>query len=146
MRRDAYTKFKVEQNIGAVVLAADNTEVTVDMKGATELLFVLCVGIGGITFDATNKVSVTLNESDDDSTYTAVADVDIKGISPETADSGIVLLLDSAHAAALTYHWSYIGSKRYVQVLADFAGTHGTGTPMSLVAIKGGLNLTPDVA
>jgi hypothetical protein len=29
----------------------------------------------------------------------------------------------------------YNGKKRYLKLLADFSGTHGTGTPMSAVAI-----------
>jgi hypothetical protein len=40
---------------------------------------------------------------------------------------GIVKSLIAAHAAADTTEVGYIGGKRYLKVLADFSGTHGTG-------------------
>ena len=42
----------------------------------------------------------------------------------------------AAHAAATVQKLAYIGGKRYLKLLADFSGTHGTGTPISATVIK----------
>ena len=35
----------------------------------------------------------------------------------------------------------YIGGKPYLKLLADFSGTHGTGTPVSALVVRGDLEL-----
>jgi len=117
------------------VMTADNAEITVDLQGCDGCEIVLMVGVGGITFNGTNKIEFVLNESDDDSTYTAVPDGLVNGVDGTMTD-GIIKALTAAHAAAAVYRFGYVGYKRYLQLLADFSGTHGTGTPISAVAIK----------
>ena len=89
----------------------------------------LAVGVGGITFSGTNKVEFVLTHSDDNSTYTNVATADVLGAG--TVTSGIIKSLIAAHATAAAYRFGYIGGKRYLKLLADFSGTHGTGTPIA---------------
>ncbi len=89
---------------------------------------------GGITFSGSNKVEFVLTESDDDSTFTAVAAADVLH-APVTVTSGIVYNLIAAHASATVTRIGYIGKKRYLKLLADFTGTHGAGTPISAVAV-----------
>jgi hypothetical protein len=50
---------------------------------------------------------------------------------------GIIKALVAAHAAAACYRVGYKGGKRYLKVLAKFSGTHGTGTPIAAMVIKG---------
>jgi len=53
---------------------------------------------------------------------------------------GVSILLPSAtYAAATVEKIGYIGRKPYIRLLADFSGTHGTGTPMSALAVTGNL-------
>jgi hypothetical protein len=121
-------------------LAADNTPAAIDLQGFDGAKLLIQVGAGGITFDATNKVEFKITHSDDDSTYTAVAAADV--ILGTNADSsvgtgGIVKSLVAAHATADITSVDYIGGKRYLKVLADFSGTHGTGTPICVTVVKG---------
>jgi len=51
--------------------------------------------------------------------------------------SGIIKSLTSAHAAADVYRFGYVGNKRYLKLLADFSGTHGSGTPIAAMVLKG---------
>jgi hypothetical protein len=133
--RDMRSNFGVSFAIAPATLAADNTPGAVDLRGYDAATILVNVGVGGITFDATNKVEFKLTHSDDDSTYTAVTDADVVGVTGIT--SGIIRSLIAAHAAASCTRVGYIGGKRYLKVLADFSGTHGTGTPISVPVILG---------
>jgi hypothetical protein len=115
-------------------LAADNTPAAIDLTGYLSATILVQVGVGGITFDTTNKVEFVLTHSDDNSTYTNVTTADMVGV---TVTNGIIRSLVAAHAAATIVKVGYIGRKRYLKLLADFSGTHGTGTPMTAIAIEG---------
>lgn len=127
--RDLVSRLKNVLALAAASYSADNTPVAVDRAGYNSAMLVLNIGAGGITFDATNKVEFKLTHSDDGTTYTAVADGDVPGVTIGTG--GIIKSLVAAHAAAATYKFGYIGGKRYLKLLADFSGTHGTATPLS---------------
>lgn len=133
--KDLHSSLAVAQAIGAVVLAADNTPPAIDLQGFNSAEIILAIGIGGITFSGTNKIEFVLTHSDDDSTYTDVADADMLGVSSITG--GIIKSLEAAHAAAAEYRIGYKGGKRYLKLLADFSGTHGTGTALAAMVIKG---------
>ena len=122
--------------VAAAVINSDPTAITVDLQDARGVEFILSIGIGGITFSGTNKIEFVLQESDDDATYTDVADADVLGMT--VASDGIVKALTSAHATAAVYRFGYRGTKRYLQLTPDFSGTHGTGTPIAAVAMIDG--------
>ncbi len=146
--KDLYSKILPVISIVPAVLAADNTPVAVDRQGFNSLVYEIAIGAGGITFDATNRIDFKLTESDDDSTYNAVADADIIGLGTgrilsTVGTGGIVLSLIAAHASGTVDKVGYIGNKRYTKMLADFSGTHGTGTAIYASAIKGNPNHAP---
>lgn len=137
-------RFDQSQEITASVLLpaasynADNTPAALDIGKAQSATVLLSVGVGGITFSGTNKIEFVLTHSDDDSTYTNVATADVVGVSSVT--NGIVRALTAAHAAAAVYTIGYVGRKRYLKLLADFSGTHGTATPLGAVVVLGNLD------
>jgi hypothetical protein len=128
--KDLHSDIKIVQAIGAVALAADNTPDAIDRQGYESVELVLAIGIGGITFSGTNKIEFKVTHSDDDVGYDAVADGDMLGVAAVGA-GGIVKSLVAAHAAAAMYRFGYKGGRRYLKLLADFSGTHGTGTPIA---------------
>lgn len=121
--------------------SADTTPVAVDLLGFDSAAVYIEIGAGGITFTGTNKVEYVLSHSDDDVTYTPVTDADIQGVSGTS--NGIVYSLIAAHAAGTITEVGYVGNKRYLKLLADFSGTHGSGTPMSALVLRGRANLRP---
>lgn len=133
--KDIHSDFTVATAIGAAVLSADNTPAAIDLQGYDAAEVVLAIGIGGITFSGTNKIEFKLTHSDDDSTYTDVETADMLGVT--VAEGGIIKSLVAAHAAAASYRYGYKGGKRYLKLLADFSGTHGSGTPIAAMVIKG---------
>jgi hypothetical protein len=133
--KDLHSNCLPVQAIAPAVVAASANGDSVDLQGFSGCEFALQVGVGGITFTGTNKIGYKMEESDDNSTFTAVDGSDIKGASGVTG--GIVIEFTAAHAAATVHNFGYIGSKRYVRLNPVFSGTHGTGTAMAATAIKG---------
>jgi len=125
----------VAVGIANATILADNTPAAVDLAGYRGAEIILAIGAGGITFTTTNKVEFKLTHSDDDSTYTAVAQSEVLGTTVGTG--GIIKSLNAAHATASVYRVGYVGSKRYLKLLADFSGTHGTGTPIAAIVVRG---------
>lgn len=122
--------------IAAATLDADNTPPAVDLQGYNAAEIVLSIGAGGITFTGSNKVEFKLTHSDDDSTYAAVTADDMLGLD-SVGDGGIIKTLSAAHATAAAYRFGYVGGKRYLKLLADFSGTHSSGTPVAAVVLAG---------
>lgn len=136
--RDNSYNQEITQAYGPITASADNTPAAVDLINSDSATILIAVGVGGITFDATNKIEFKVTHSDDNSTYTAVAAADVVlGTNADTSvgTGGIVKSLIAAHAAADVTKVGYIGGKRYIKILNDFAGTHGTGTPISTTVI-----------
>lgn len=123
--------------------AADNTPAAIDLADYHSATLLLGVGVGGITFSGTNKIEFVLTHSDDNSTYTNVTDDDVikDALAPAAITNGIVRSLVAAHAAATLQKLGYVGGKRYLKLLADFSGTHGTGTPIAATVVKGRASL-----
>lgn len=138
---DLHSHISVDTLIGAAVLAADNTPAAVDLQGFDAAEIVLAIGIGGITFSGTNKIEFVLTHSDDNSSFSNVADADLLGVSGTS--NGIIKSLIAAHAAPAHYRFGYKGGKRYLKLLADFSGTHGSGTPIAASVVKGQPELGP---
>lgn len=136
MQRDLRSRISPAVTLGPATLAADQTGVTVDLQGFESATVELAIGVGGITFDATNKIEFVMQHGDasDLSDAQPVAAKDVQGVTPT---SGIIKALTSAHAAADVTEIGYVGGKRYVRVNADFSGTHGTGTPISVLIVRG---------
>lgn len=134
--RDLYHNFTTKVAIPAATYTDDNTPAAVDLLGYDSALINISVGVGGITFTTDNKIEFKLTHSDDDSTYTAVALADVIGPT-SVGTGGIIKSLTAAHAAADVTKVGYKGGKRYLKLTADFAGTHGTGTPLSATVLCG---------
>lgn len=134
MRKDFTQSVSPVQAIAPAVLTADNTPAAIDMSNFGAAVICLSVGIGGITFSDTNKIEFKLTHSDDDSTYEAVAQNDVKGVT--VGSGGIIKSLVAEQAAATMDEIGYHGGKKYLKLLADFSGTHGTGTPISAVVVR----------
>lgn len=142
--KDLYSLLKGAVAIGASFIKLDNTPAAVDLQGYHSAVLALAIGVGGITFSGTNKIEYKLTHSDNGTDYSAVEQKDILGATVGTG--GIVKSLIAEHAAATVDLIGYVGNKRYVKLLADFDGTHGTETPMAAVWLLGNADVAPAYA
>jgi len=125
-----------------MVLDADADGASVDRKGYDRVLFIATIGVGGITFDASNRIELEVEESDDNSTFTDVADADLVG-EVDGVNDGCFGVVNSAALDDAIYTVEYKGSARYARPVLNFVGTHGTGTPISVVAVLGASKYIP---
>lgn len=133
--KDIHSGMTVQSVFGPVAMNADNTPAAIDLRGYDAAELILGIGIGGITFDGSNKIEFKLTHSDDDSTYDAVTVSDMVGLA-SVGSGGIIKSLVAAHAAAAVYRFGYRGGRRYLKLLADFTGTHGSATPVFAAVAK----------
>ena len=123
--------------INAVKTAAANGT-GVDLQGYESAMIVVSVGAEGDTLAANLNFQISLEHSDDDSTYTDAAQADI--IDGTIAADGVFLILDG------TGWIGYVGGKRYVRVVIAKTGTHSNGTPISALVLKGNARSSGDNA
>lgn len=139
--KDIHSNFNFAVVLGTAVYSADNTPAAIDLQGVNAAEIILAIGAGGITFSGTNKIEFVLTHSDDNSTYTNVTDADMLGVTGIA--NGIIKSLIAAHATPAVYRFGYKGPRRYLKLLADFSGTHGTGTPISALLMRGHQHSNP---
>ncbi|MEL6310745.1 MAG: hypothetical protein AAFQ17_00005 [Pseudomonadota bacterium] len=121
--------------IPPAVYSADVEPDALDLQGYTGCEVFLTVGVGGITFNGSNRIEFILEDSDDNTAFEAVRPELILGAGEVT--DGIVKSLTSAHAAAAVYRVGYVGYRRYLRLRVNFNGSHGTGTAITASAILG---------
>ena len=142
MRKNLLDVMAVKAALPAAVYAADNTPAAIDVSNFAAAIVCLSVGIGGITFTTSNKIEFKLTHSDDNSTYAAVTVADVTGLS-SVGTGGIIHSLVAEQAAGAVVNVGYVGGKKYLKLLADFSGTHGTGTPLAAVVVCGDPLIAP---
>ena len=125
--------------INAVKTAAGNGT-GVDLQGYESATVLVEVGAEGDTLSSSVYFEVSLEHSDDDSTYTDVAQADI--IDGTISSGGIFLKLDGTangnpDTAGEIYRVGYGGGKRYVRVVLAKTGTHSNGTPLGAMIVRG---------
>jgi hypothetical protein len=94
--QDIHSCVFIDTLIANATYSADTTPAVVDLQGFDAAEIVLALGAGGITFSGTNKIEFVLTHSDDNSTYSNVADADMLGVTGIT--SGIIKALTAAQA------------------------------------------------
>lgn len=132
--KDLHSNILIATAIGAAVLAADTDGAVIDLIDHNSAEIVLAIGAGGIAFSAANRIDFIVLHGDDAANLTPVSANDVLGAAG--VDGGVVKSLKAAHAQAASYRFGYKGGKRYLKIVADFAGAHGTGTAIAALVIK----------
>jgi hypothetical protein len=112
----------------------------VDLQGYKSATLVAFIGAEGDTLSSSVHFEISLEHSDDNSTFTDVTQSDITN--GTIASGGIWLKLDGTaggnpDTTGLVTQVGYIGGKRYIRGVIAKTGTHSTGTPIGLMVIKG---------
>ena len=134
--------------VSAVRTAAANGT-GVDLQGYESATLIADVGAEGDTLSSSVYFEISLEHSDDNSTFTDVAQADI--VDGTISGSGIWLKLDGTaggnpDTAGEIYRVGYIGGKRYIRGVLAKTGTHSNGTPISLFVVKGNARHSGDNA
>lgn len=139
---DLEYKSTISQIVDPATATADVTSSAVNMAGFRDLLVMASVGESGDTLSGSVKIELEVQESDDNSTYTACANADITN-SVTGTNTGTFAVIDAAAEDDAVYTTRYLGSKQYVKVVANLTGTHTNGTPIGVLAMQTGENYLP---
>jgi hypothetical protein len=129
----------VSNSIINAVKTAGANGTGVDLKGFEEATAIVDVGAEGDTLSGSVYFEVSLEHSDDDSTYTDCVQADV--INGTIAAGGIWLKLDGTtggdpDTTGGNWQIGYVGGKRYLRLVLAKTGTHTNGTPMAGVIVK----------
>ena len=130
--KDLLSKIKFLEAAAPAVAAADIEGESIDLQGFESCVFGAVIGAGA--YEATKKVGLVLEESDDDDTYTAV----------DAADYDGDLTAVAATIAANEYRLiQYRGYKRYVRLSFDVTGTLAANVLLGAWVVLGNPHLAP---
>ena len=122
--------------VAPAVITGDTNGTGVDLQGFKSCVLSVSTGVEGDTLSSSVKFEFYLEESDDNSSFSAVTSS--KSVTGKAVDSnGVFLLLDANSETPQISTIGYIGAKRYVRVRIDATGTHSNGTPMSITGVQG---------
>ena len=134
--KDLANNISIIQSIAPVVGSSDTNGTGVDLQFFESATAVVDTGVEGDTLSSSVKIDFKLEDSDDNSTFTAVTSS--LHVTDGSVDSnGIFLTLDANAETPQVTSIGYVGGKRYLRVVADFTGTHSNGTPIAATIIKG---------
>lgn len=137
--RDSYNDKAITVLQTPATLSADTETSSVDLQFYESCLIVVEIGVDA-ALDGSNYWNIGIEESDDDSAFTDVAEADMIGAISGTT-TGQFALVDSTAEDAAAYMVGYIGAKRYVRVHLDETGT--LSGPISAIAIAGDYKYPP---
>jgi len=137
MVRSLLAKLSVLQLLKPQSIAADTNSASADLQNCNSAS--LKVSVGTFAFNATNKVALIVEESDDDVTFAPVAADAL--YMPEDGASGTQKILDAGTDDDQDYMIAYLGYKRYVRVKLDVSGT--VAAILGVSVVKGHLEAMP---
>lgn len=147
--RDLVHNIKPVMGLAPAVRTATALSAACDMQGFEAVVARFQSGSFGDTASGSLYTEAELQESDDNSTYTAVADADLlfpSGKSARTGTATGTFFQSKTTGAADTagvYEVGYRGSKRYLKVNVRLTGTHTNGTPTAVTFSLGHAGYNP---
>tara|TARA_R110000823_G_scaffold232606_3_gene359062 strand:- start:873 stop:1319 length:447 start_codon:yes stop_codon:yes gene_type:complete len=118
------------------VITGDTNGTGVDLQGFESCVLTVNTGAEGDTLSSSVKFEFYLEDSDDNSSFSAVTSS--KSVTGKAVSgAGVFLTLDANGETPQITTIGYIGGKRYVRVRIDATGTHSNGTPMSITGVQG---------
>lgn len=138
--RDNATGMFPAEAITPGVYAADTATMLVDTLGFHSATVLIHVGVGGINFTNANRIDMVLTHGTaadgSDQVPVTITDLVLDAGAPASVDAGVVRSLRAAKPAADVQKVGYVGGQRYLRLLADFSGAHGTGTPIAASIVR----------
>ena len=140
--KDLYSGLAADFGVETVVVTADANGASIDMQGYNSLMVIGAIGASGDTLSGSVYIELELEESDDDSTFTDVADADLQNSVTGTNTGTFAVINDPAEDSQV-YKTGYKGTKRYVRPVVNVTGTHTNGTPIALLMVRGNAESGP---
>lgn len=141
-RSSLYSNLSQATLLVPAVRNADVNSSGMDLRDSESAAILFHVGASADTLSGTNKIELEVQESDDNFTFTAVANADLNNyVAATNAGTGMVVVSNAT--ASQAYLVGYKGNKRHIRGVLNFSGSHTTGTPIGIIGLRGGNHLQP---
>lgn len=125
-----------------LIRTADASSASIDLRGFRNAVFLNHIGITGDTLSGSVYLELELQESDDDSVWTACADADVRNTVTGT-NTGTVAVIDDNAEDDVVVIAEYTGTKRYIRMTHNFTGTHTNGIETGVIGLRMNPNEQP---
>ena len=140
--RDLYHNVLATQVLNPVVATSAKTSSTIDLQGYNAASVVFAVGLSGDTLSGSLYWTLSLQDSPDNSTWTAVP---ATALSAGVDGGSATAVLNTTSSDRQAYSFGYIGGQRYLQAVATPTGSVSAGVPIGIVALRGTAGYKPVV-
>ena len=141
-RSSTYSKLKFDKLLAYAARTADANGTAIDVRESNDVTFVFDVGAAADTLSGSVYIELELEESDDNATFTDVANSDVTNFVAGTNAGTTAKIIANADAGKY-YRVGYIGMKRYVRPVVNVTGTHTNGTPVGAFVVRGRNRYSP---
>ena len=121
---------------------ATATSNVLDTRDCDDVALLFSVGAPGDTLAPNLKAELEVQESDDNATFTPVANTDLT-YSEAGTNVGTAKVIDGNAKANSVYIVGYKGYKRFIRCVDRRTGAHTNGTPTAINALKGRNRVSP---
>lgn len=150
MAKDLVNNVKITTGLVPATRTADTLSSACDRQGYQSVAILFHIGAIGDTASGSVYAEAELQESDDNSTYTPVANADLLFKAGRSAASGSAVgtffqskTTGAADTGSATYIVGYRGTKRYLKVNYNVTGTHTNGTPVAVTFVLSHADYAP---
>jgi len=147
--RDLVHNLKPTRGLAPAIRTATALSSACDTQGFESVVARVDIGTFNDTQSGSLYIEAELQESVDNSTYTAVADSDLSFPSGRSTISGhatgtfVQTQTSGNNDVSGVYEVGYRGSKRYLKVNMRLTGTHTNGTPSAVTFDAGNADYSP---
>ena len=132
--KDLHNNIEIASLLDPIAVSTTQTITDIDLAGWESAELEFSIGLdAGSGVSASHKIVWVLSDSPDGTTYTAVEDADMLGVSD--ISSGTILTIDDPSEDNTLYHFGYVGGQRYLQLVGTVTGT--ISMPIGINLIKG---------
>jgi len=132
--KDNYNNTKTVALLDPIAVSTTQTITDIDLADFRSAKLNIHAGLDeGSGLSSSHKIVFTLKDSDDGTTYAAVDEEDMLGVTPD--DSGTILTIDAADEDNTIYSFGYVGGKQYLELVGTVTGT--ISMPMAITLEKG---------
>ncbi len=126
---------KVDPAVATASIAAGSAN-SLAREDASGLGFILNVGESGDTLSGSVLWTITVQESSDNSSFSAAAAADVDLYLDGVEQSANSIVIDAAADDDVIIHALYKGHEEYVALNIAATGTHTNGTPFSVTGMR----------
>ncbi len=139
--KDLANNLAVTQLVDPATTTATVNSASIDTQFDNGAMIIVNVGESGDTLSGSVYWTLILQDSTDDSTFSAVTSATSVTYGSVNSSTGVFATIDAAAEDDSVHVIGYVGPSRYVRVAITKTGTHSNGTPFGVSGVTAPIHL-----